>query len=208
MQYNGHSSRGASFFARRARKAPLCKGSCRGATEGLYFPVQHGDPCSFLSGSERGQCTFLARTRKRRFSRATCARGCSFLYLKEKNEKKQTSVPLDRRCIFHLSAFCGAAVSQASTGRHTPKGTADKTVSARHSANNAALRQIYFVQTLLSCTHRVPIMAKFYLMRHALTSGLNSTDFCPFPMVDFAKQNRKTKGAVRRRFNRGQTSKR
>ena len=145
----------------------------------------------------------------------------------KKHKRKLLSIAL-------LSAFCGAAVSQASTGRHTPKGTADKTVTQRHSANNAALRQIYFVQLLSLGTHRAMIydktvfsaaretvrcenaihgrlvnrpyknnrlhrrgdsriareihqqiirasrMAKFYLMRHALASGLNSTDLCRF----------------------------
>ena len=89
-------------------------------------------------------------------SRKAAKGSCSFLSGAKEKEHKRKLLP-----VALLSAFCGAAVSQASTGRHTPKGTADKTVTQRHSANNAALRQIYFVQLLSSATHRAPHKINF-----------------------------------------------
>ena len=51
---------------------------------------------------------------------------------------------------------------------------------------------------------RVPIMAKFYLMRRAFHFRLALDGSLPFSPVNFAEQNLETKGAVRRRFRRGQ----
>ena len=97
------------------------------------------------------------------FSRAA-ARGAYVLFLSARKKKYEK----ERLTVCTYSAIpCRCCCGKPQQVDISPRSFADKAVSTRHSANNAALRQIYFVQTRSSDTHRVPIMAKFYLIWHA-----------------------------------------
>ena len=88
---------------------------------------------------------------------------CSFLSGSERKEAQKKAL-----AVFSASAIpCRCCCGKPQQVDISPRSFADKAVSTRHSANNAALRQMFYLQTFYSRTHRVPIISKIYLMRHA-----------------------------------------
>ena len=140
-------------------------------------------------------CFFFQREIKENFFRAvrallfraTCARGFLLFSFGERKKRSTKESSCRFLCVGDFVSLLSRKLRQVDI---SPRSFTDKAVSTRHSANIAALRQIYFVQTRSSCTHRAPIMLKFYLIRHAFEATvLVATPFCVVPAVNFAAQN-------------------